>query len=86
MSTTQAAKELTFGEKAVGLTFNHAEGELNQKVHTAKAAFAAVIDSIGDPSLEVTRPSWMYSVLRTAAINACIAAQMAVVKWLTWKD
>lgn len=79
--------ELTFGQKAVGLTFNHAEGELAEKVTKVKQSFADVIDLIGDPTLPTdTKPSWMYNILRTAAINSCITAQMAVVKWLTWKD
>lgn len=30
--------------------------------------------------------SWATNVLRTAAFNAIIAAQMAVVKFITWKE
>lgn len=79
-------EELTFGQKAVGLKFNHAQGDTHDAVHQAKQTFAGVIDQIGDPTASREPRSWMYSVLRTAAINATIAAQMAVVKFLTWKE
>lgn len=78
--------ELTFGQKVVGLKFNHAEGVDFTRVDKAKQGFADIIDSIGDPSLDTVKRSWMYNILRTAAINACITAQMAVVKWITWND
>ena len=35
---------------------------------------------------EGSRLSWTTSVFRTAAFNAVIAAQMAVVKFLTWEE
>jgi hypothetical protein len=79
--------ELTFGQKAVGLTFNHAQGEMGIKVNTVKQTFADVIDLVGDPTLpSETRQSWLFNVCRTTAITSCIAAQMAVVKFITWVD
>ena len=83
--------ELTFGQKAVGLTFNHAEGELNKKVHTAKQLNADLIDLIENHKNQITdngnaSSSWIFNVFRTTAFNAVIAAQMAVVKFLTWKE
>lgn len=83
-------RELTFGEKAVGLTFNPSGDET---VNKAKKLSAELIDMVEQKIefLEATKPegsrlSWTTNVLRTAAFNAIIAAQMAVVKFLTWKD
>ena len=78
-------EELTFGQKLVGIRFNHAE-DAEDDVHNAKQAFADVVDMIGDPSLDKERKSWMTNVLRTAAINGIVLAQMSVVKYLTWKE
>lgn len=83
-------KELTTGEKAVGLTFNPSGDETIIK---AKKLSAELIDIVEQriEFLEATKPEgsrllWMTNVLRTAAFNAVIAAQMAVVKFLTWRD
>lgn len=78
--------KLTFGQKVVDLRFNHAAGATHDAVHQCKQSFANVIDQIGDPSADTERRTWAYNVLRTAAINACVAAQMAVVKFLTWHE
>lgn len=98
MENTQ---ELTFGQKAVGLSFNHATGITNERVHKAKLLFAELIDlneeayserlqqnlsTDKDGNQRPTQLSWITNVLRTAAFNAIIAAQMALVKILTWKD
>jgi hypothetical protein len=32
--------ELTFGQKSVGITFNHGEGEIHELVHKAKQTCA----------------------------------------------
>jgi hypothetical protein len=78
------AKEKTFWEKAVGYTFNPS---WDSKVYQAKRLFATVIDLIHDYDNEY---EWQRSYLRNlfswAAIRSCITAQMAVVKFLTWKD
>ena len=79
-------EELTFGQKAVGINFN-VSGDEN--VHYAKKRCAEIIDNIEETYKVTTyeKPaSWMKNVLRTAAINAIIAGQMAAVKFLTWKD
>ena len=83
--------ELTFGQQAVGLNFNHAEGIINKRVHKAKQLNADLIDLLEEHRNDVTDngnqvSSWLSNVLRTAAFNAIIAAQMAVVKYLTWRD
>jgi hypothetical protein len=81
-------KELTLGQKAVGLNFNHAEGIINERVHKAKQLSADLIDLIEEHRLATVTPmpTWITNVFRTAAFNAVIAAQMAVVKFITWKD
>jgi hypothetical protein len=82
--------ELTFGQKAVGLTFNPSGDE---KVTKAKQLSADLIDLVENHHNEnyidahgVTKSSWIINVFRTAAFNALIASQMAVVKYLTYKE
>ena len=86
---TTTNKELTFGQECVGLNFNHAEGVINQRVHKAKQLSADLIDLMEEHKNDITEngsklTSWTSNVLKTAAFNAVIAAQMAVVKYLTW--
>ncbi len=66
-------RELTFGEKVVGLTFNPF-GDDN--VTKAKQLMAEVIDL-------VTEKGQGFNQL---AIDQLMLAQMAAVKSLTWKD
>ena len=79
--------ELTFGQKAVGLQFNPS-GDDN--VTKAKQLSADLIDLVEEHKEKVSSQgvqlSWVTNVFRTAAFNTIIAAQMAVVKFLTWKD
>ena len=86
--STVEKNELTFGEKAVGLPFNPSNDD---KVSLAKQLIADTIDLLEEDHKEKTfngqaMSSWTRNVFRTAAFNALIAAQMAVVKYLTWKD
>lgn len=80
-------RELTFGEKAVGLTFNPSNDPMVQGI---KEQFAAIIDGLhnlrsealttaqaGVPSEKVR----MYSV----AITEAQTAQMWAVKAITWQ-
>ena len=81
-------QELTFGQKAVGLSFNPS-GEDN--VTKAKQLMAEAIDLLEKDHNEKTNngarsSTWVRHVFRTTAFNAIIAAQMALVKYLTWKD
>lgn len=79
-------RELTFGEKAVGLSFNPSK---NPAVDEAKELSARLIDLVEEHSNKLDKNimrSWMFNVLRTQAINLLIGAQMAVVKFLTWND
>ena len=74
------SRELTFGEKAVGLSFNPSGDE---KVQKAKELFAAAIDLInevrGEQRSEQAR-------LCSIAITEAQGAQMWAVKAITWKD
>lgn len=73
--------ELTFGERAVGLTFNPGG---DTAVTTCKKYFAQIIDDLNsqrseDVSAEKKR---LYSI----AITEAQTAQMWAVKAITWKD
>lgn len=84
---TDFPPELTFGQKAVGLTFNPG-GSL--VVNTFKTLYASVIDELNTArSLEVSKGNEaskeairMYSV----AITEAQTSQMWAVKAATWKD
>jgi hypothetical protein len=83
----QTERELTFGEKAVGLTFNPSGDE---KVNKAKRLMADAIDLLKDVEIEKTKngnqmTSWESNVFRTNAFNKIVDAQMALVKYITWK-
>jgi hypothetical protein len=73
--------EQTFGEKAVGLSFNPSGDDA---VAQCKREFAAVIDRMNElrnlcGSAEVRR-------MASVAITEAQTAQMWAVKALTWKD
>ncbi len=93
-------KELTFGEKAVGLTFNHGEGEIHDHIHSAKKICADAIDMMdlirrrsgavtaADATLEAypLGSSDERKALATIAIRKLQSAQMDMVKAISWKD
>jgi hypothetical protein len=73
-------REQTFGEKAVGLTFNPSN---NANVDECKRGFAAVIDQMdllrsASDNAEVKR-------MASIAIREAQTAQMWAVKALTWR-
>lgn len=74
-------RELTYGEKAVGITFN-VDG--NTEVDKIKRAFADAIDIIHNERAKDTTPSEKGAML-TLAIREAQAAQMWAVKAVTWK-
>ena len=76
--------EQTYGQKLVGLSFNHAEGETHDAVHQAKQHCADLIDMVNDR--RNPNDSHIKNTLSTFAVTSLLAAQMAVVKVLTWKD
>lgn len=76
------SRELTFGEKAVGLTFNHGEGEVQDHIQTIKQECAAAIDTLNNlrNATDDGEKKRMYSV----AITELQTAQMWGVKAVTW--
>ena len=81
-------RELSFGEKAVGLTFNPSGDE---KVNKAKRLMADALDLLKEVENEKTvngnvTPTWNSNVFKTNAFNKIVDAQMALVKYITWKD
>jgi hypothetical protein len=76
----------TFGEKAVGLTFNPSGDE---KVNKAKQLMADALDLLKEVEAEKTDngnaiSSWEANVFRTNAFNKIVDAQMSLVKYITW--
>lgn len=84
MSDVGQARELTFGEKAVGLTFNHGEGDTYEAIHKIKTEAAAVIDNLNNLRnlTDDGEKKRMYSL----AITAAQESQMWAVKAVTWNS
>lgn len=76
-----AQRELTFGEKAVGLTFNPSG---DPDVQAAKEAFAKAIDLCNN--LRTAAGHGEKGRLLSIAITEAQTAQMWAVKGITWKD
>ena len=71
--------ELTYGEKAVGITFNPSA---NPEVENIKYRFAQVIDTLHERR-EATDDAELKAML-TTAITSAQTAQMWAVKAITW--
>lgn len=78
MSDTQG---LSFGQKAVGLTFNPSGDPL---VNAIKTQFASAIDELDALRLRTTSPE--VKRMASIAITEAQGAQMWAVKAATWKD
>jgi len=79
-------RELTYGEKAVGLTFNPSN---DAKVQKVKSLYAEIIDLLvnsGTPDIESERQREERLSLFTESIRQAQTAQMWAVKAITWKD
>lgn len=74
-------RELTFGEKAVGLTFNPSS---LPAVDDAKRGFAAVIDQMNDLRNASDNPD--VKRMASVAITEAQTAQMWAVKAITWRS
>lgn len=74
-------KEQTFGEKAVGLSFNPGNIDV---VSICKAEYADVIDRMNE--LRTTTTNKEIARMASVAITEAQTAQMWAVKALTWKD
>lgn len=71
-------RELTLGEKAVGLTFNPSNDPNVQKL---KVLYAEIIDLCDEQRNNNANAKGLFDV----AINNAITAQMWAVKAITWK-
>ena len=80
--TEGRSRPMTFGEKAVGLTFNPGG---NEKVNDIKIMYAKIIDLI-EREPDGGEYSEMKRKLKSDAISFAIIAQMSAVKLITWKD
>lgn len=76
----QPQREMTFGEKAVGLTFNPSNDDA---VAQCKAEFARVIDRMND--LRASTDNAEVKRMASVAITEAQTAQMWAVKAITWK-
>ena len=76
----EAQREMTFGEKAVGLTFNPSN---DPTVQAIKQKFADVIDEIHE--LRTNQPNAEIARMASIAITEAQSAQMWAVKAATWK-
>ncbi len=74
-------REMTFGEKAVGLTFNPSNDDAVAK---CKAEFAAVIDRMD--LLRAKAENAEIKRMASIAITEAQTAQMWAVKAITWKN
>lgn len=74
-------EDLTFGQKAVGLTFNPSN---DPDVQAVKEAFAKAIDLCND--LRDAAGKSEKGRLLSVAITEAQGAQMWAVKGITWKD
>jgi len=73
------SRALTFGEKAVGLTFNPSG---DQTVRELKEAYAKVIDILNNMRSDRSEKARLASI----AITEAQGAQMWAVKAATWRD
>lgn len=74
-------QELTFGQKAVGLTFNPSN---NPQVDNIKREFANTIDQLNTLRSETEDPE--VKRLASVAITEAQTAQMWAVKAITWSS
>jgi hypothetical protein len=76
---SENARSLTFGEKAVGLTFNPSN---DQTVHNIKQAAAIFIDILND--LRASTEDGEVKRMTAVSITEAQTAQMWAVKAATW--
>lgn len=81
MPAIETERELTYGEKSVGLTFNPSGDPMVQEF---KESFAAIIDNLSKISIDAAHnPERLRLFIE--AINKAIDAQMWAVKATTYK-
>lgn len=75
---------LSYGQRAVGLTFNPSG---DARVHGIKQAFAEIIDDLVDVRATASRDGDSEKArLASTAITEAQSAQMWAVKAITWSD
>ena len=84
MTTTESTPTLTFGQRAVGLTFNPSGDDA---VAQCKQEFATAIDRLNDRLNDLRETTSDPDVKRMAsiAITEAQTAQMWAVKAITWR-
>lgn len=83
MQPTTDTRPLTFGEKAVGLTFNPSG---DQKVQEVKELYAKIVDLCNELKVQaITESNGERIRLFSVAITEAQGAQMWAVKAITWK-
>lgn len=80
-SSANPDRPITYGEKAVDLSFNPG---WDPKVYSIKVHFARLIDAMD--TLRLGSPSWEVKRMCSITITDLQTAQMWAVKALTWKD
>lgn len=78
--TEAATREMTYGEKAVGLTFNPSNDD---NVSACKAGFAILINMMDD--LRNSTDDQEVKRMASIAITEAQTAQMWAVKAITWR-
>lgn len=76
----ETTTELSYGEKAVGLTFNPSN---DSTVQSVKLAYAGVIDTLNN--LRTSTEDGEQKRLLSVAITEAQGAQMWAVKAITWQ-
>jgi len=80
----QPMREMTFGEKACGVSFNPGG---NPDVDAIKKAFAAIVDDLNDRRLKAGVLDQKETVrMLSIAITEAQTAQMWAVKAVTWSN
>ena len=76
---------MTYGQKAVGLTFNPS-GDL--KVQKLKELYAEIIDTLMDGRRDesIAELTQLRGQIFSTAVAEAMAAQMWAVKAVTWRD
>ena len=80
--SNETVRELTFGEKAVGSTFNPSGDATVAKL---KKLYAEIIDTLSDGNLD-NGATGLKGRFLGRAINDAVAAQMWAVKAVTFKN
>ena len=80
-SKTNTMSELTFGQKAVGLSFNPGGSET---VNQIKSQYAGIIDTLNDHRSAATDPEVKRQL--SVAITEAQTSQMWAVKAVTWRS